>query len=162
MGYKAAVKVFKQWKILRGDKVMLMAGKDAGLTGTVMKVIRSQNRVIVEGRNLVKKHIKRTEGNPGGIITMEAPLHVSNVQLVDPVNGAPCRVAYRFLEDGTKVRVSTGGSASGSIIPRPAILLERRKPRPTIAGLKDTSKEVVLERTIGTVEGKPGLPQLLN
>jgi large subunit ribosomal protein L24 len=87
MGWKAAQKVFKQWKILRGDKVMVMAGKDVGLTGTIQKVIRSQNRVIVEGRNLVKKHLKRTEQNPGGIVTMEAPLHVSNVQLVDPVNG---------------------------------------------------------------------------
>ncbi|KAG0588586.1 hypothetical protein M758_2G208900 [Ceratodon purpureus] len=161
MGYKAAVKVFKNWTILRGDKVMVMAGKDAGLTGTVMKVIRAQNRVLIEGRNLVKKHLKKTEGNPGGIITMEAPMHVSNVQLIDPVNGAPCRVAYRYLEDGTKVRVSTGGTASGSIIPRPAILLERRKPRPTIAGLKDTSKDVVLERTIGSENGTPGLPQLL-
>ncbi|KAH9569022.1 hypothetical protein CY35_03G110300 [Sphagnum magellanicum] len=104
---------------------MVMAGKDVGLTGTIQKVIRSQNRVIVEGRNLVKKHLKRTEQNPGGIVTMEAPVHVSNVQLVDPVNGTPVRVTYRYLEDGTKVRVSTGGNASGSIIPRPAILRER-------------------------------------
>jgi ribosomal protein S4E len=55
MGWKAAQKVFKQWKILRGDKVMVMAGKDVGLTGTIQKVIRSQNRVIVEGRNLVRR-----------------------------------------------------------------------------------------------------------
>jgi len=161
MGYKAAQQVFKQWRILRGDKVMVMAGKDAGLTGTVQKVIRAKNRVIVEGRNLVKKHLRRTEGNPGGIVTMEAPLHVSNVQLVDPVNGAPCRVTYRYLEDGTKVRISTGGAASGSIIPRPAILLERRKPRPLQAGTKDTPKEVVLEKTVDLGGGKPGLPQLL-
>ncbi|CAK9201919.1 unnamed protein product [Sphagnum jensenii] len=160
MGWKAAQKVFKQWKILRGDKVMVMAGKDVGLTGTIQKVIRSQNRVIVEGRNLVKKHLKRTEQNPGGIVTMEAPLHVSNVQLVDPVNGAPVRVTYRYLEDGTKVRVSTGGSASGSIIPRPAILRERRKPRSLEVGTRDTPKEIVLEKTLDPSAGRPGLPQL--
>lgn len=126
---------------------MVIAGRDKGLVGTISKVLRSENRVVVQGRNLVKKHIKKTDGNPGGIVTMEAPLHVSNVQLVDPVSGAPCRVTHRFLEDGTKVRVSIGGAASGSIIPRPEILKERRKPRPTEAGPKDTPKEVVLERT---------------
>eukprot|EP00246_Nothoceros_aenigmaticus_P009130 TRINITY_DN24458_c0_g1_i1.p1 TRINITY_DN24458_c0_g1~~TRINITY_DN24458_c0_g1_i1.p1 ORF type:complete len:155 (-),score=19.88 TRINITY_DN24458_c0_g1_i1:394-858(-) len=147
MGWKAAQKVFMKWDILRGDKVMVIAGKDKGLVGTISKVIRSENRVVVHGRNLVKKHIKKTDKNPGGIVTMEAPLHVSNVQLVDPVNGAPCRVTYRFLEDGTKVRVSTGGTASGSIIPRPEILRERRKPRPNEPGPKDTLSQVVLETT---------------
>jgi large subunit ribosomal protein L24 len=93
-------------------------------------------------------------------VTMEAPLHVSNVQLVDPVNGAPVRVTYRYLEDGTKVRVSTGGSASGSIIPRPAILRERRKPRSLEVGTRDTPKEIVLEKTLDPSSGRPGLPEL--
>eukprot|EP00245_Coleochaete_scutata_P010524 TRINITY_DN3704_c0_g1_i1.p1 TRINITY_DN3704_c0_g1~~TRINITY_DN3704_c0_g1_i1.p1 ORF type:complete len:176 (-),score=17.09 TRINITY_DN3704_c0_g1_i1:510-1037(-) len=138
MGWKVAQKVFQNWKILRGDQVMIMAGREKGTTGTISRVIRSQNRVIVEGKNLVKKHVKGGEGNPGGIVTVESPMHVSNVQLMDPVSGAPCRVGFKYLEDGTKVRVSKGGNASGEIIPRPAILLERRKPRPTEAGPRDT------------------------
>ncbi|KAJ7514357.1 hypothetical protein O6H91_23G040600 [Diphasiastrum complanatum] len=129
MGWKAVQEVFKHWKILRGDKVMIVVGKDKGQTGTVTRVIRKDNHIIIEGRNLVKKHIKRTEGNPGGIVTMEAPIHVSNVQHIDPVTGSPCRVTYRFLEDGTKVRVTAGKLASGSIIPRPEILKLRKKPR---------------------------------
>ncbi|XP_057856519.1 uncharacterized protein LOC131065936 isoform X2 [Cryptomeria japonica] len=129
MGWKAAEKLIKNWKILRGDYVMIMAGKDKGQNGTIKRVIRSQNRVIVEGKNLVKKHVKRGEGREGGIFTVEAPLHVSNVQVLDPVTGNPCKIGIRFLEDGTKVRVSRGMGASGSIIPRPEILKMRSTPR---------------------------------
>lgn len=141
---------------------MVIRGKDKGLTGVVQTVIRSKNRVIVEGRNLVKKHVKRTETHEGGIFSKEAPLHVSNVQLLDPVTGTPCKVAYRFLEDGTKIRVSRGIGASGSMIPRPAILEERRKPRITECGPRDTPKEEALRRTYDPYEdGKKGLPELL-
>lgn len=94
---------FTAWKILRGDKVMVVAGKDKGQVGTIARVLRAQNRVVVEGLNLarlltqsrsfliwleqVKKHIKRTKEQEGGIVTIEAPLHVSNVAVVDPVTG---------------------------------------------------------------------------
>ncbi|KAH7447343.1 hypothetical protein KP509_01G102200 [Ceratopteris richardii] len=162
MGWKKPQVIFKNWKILRGDKVMIIAGRDKGLTGTVSAVVRSRNRVIVEGRNLVKKHIKRTETTQGGIFDKEAPLHVSNVQLLDPVTGFPCKAGFRFLEDGTKVRVSRGLQASGSIIPRPESLKERRKPRITECGPRDTPKEEVLKRTYDPFEdGKKGLPILL-
>nr|CAB3462995.1 unnamed protein product [Digitaria exilis]CAB3490857.1 unnamed protein product [Digitaria exilis] len=87
MGWKAAQKLITHWKILRGDNVMIIRGKDKGETGLIKRVIRSQNRVIVEGKNLVKKHIKQGEGHTGGIFSIEAPLHVSNVQVVDPVTG---------------------------------------------------------------------------
>lgn len=141
---------------------MIIAGRDKGLTGLVTQVIRSRNRVIVEGRNLVKKHVKRTETHEGGIFSKEAPLHVSNVQLLDPVTGSSCKAGYRFLEDGTKVRVSRGIGTSGSIIPRPEILKERRKPRITECGPRDTSKEEVMRRTYDPFEdGKKGLPVLL-
>ncbi|MFS7902001.1 putative ribosomal protein L24 [Helianthus anomalus] len=132
MGWKAAQKLIHHWKILRGDNVMIIRGKDRGETGTIKRVIRSQNRVIVEGKNLVKKHIKQGQGHEGGIFTVEAPLHVSNVQIVDPVTGQPCKVGIRYQEDGTKVRVARGIGASGSIIPRPEILKIRATPRPTI------------------------------
>ncbi|XP_062115872.1 uncharacterized protein LOC133830011 [Humulus lupulus] len=80
---------------------------------------------------VVKKHIKQGQGHEGGIFTVETPLHVSNVQVIDPVTGKPCKVGIKYLEDGTKVRVSRG-RASGSIIPRPEILKIRTMPRPIV------------------------------
>ncbi|KAL8214959.1 hypothetical protein R6Q57_004408 [Mikania cordata] len=159
MGWKAAQKLIHHWKILRGDNVMIIRGKDRGETGTIKRVIRSQNRVIVEGKNLVKKHIKQGQGHEGGIFTVEAPLHVSNVQIIDPVTGQPCKVGIRYQEDGTKVRVSRGIGASGSIIPRPEILKIRATPRPTIAGPKDTPLELVQEKTYNAKTGM-GMPDL--
>ncbi|KAK4728211.1 hypothetical protein R3W88_021199 [Solanum pinnatisectum] len=159
MGWKSYQKLIHQWRILRGDNVMIIRGKDRGETGVVKRVVRSQNRVIVEGKNLVKKHIKQGQGHEGGIFTVEAPLHVSNVQVVDPVTGKPTKVGIRYLEDGSKVRVSRGIGASGSIIPRPEILKIRTTPRPTVAGPKDTPMEVVMERTYDSKTGK-GMPDL--
>ncbi|KGN61678.1 uncharacterized protein LOC101215964 [Cucumis sativus] len=159
MGWKAAQKLIRHWKILRGDNVMIIRGKDKGETGVIKRVIRTQNRVIVEGKNLVKKHIKQGQGHEGGIFTVEAPLHVSNVQVIDPVTGKPCKVGYRYLEDGSKVRVARGLEASGSVIPRPEILKIRSSPRPTVAGPKDTPMDVVLEKTYDPKTGK-GMPEL--
>ncbi|KAK0583033.1 hypothetical protein LWI29_032699 [Acer saccharum] len=134
MGWKAAEKFIRHWKVLRGDTVMIISGKDKGESGTIKRVILSQNRVIVEGKNLAgkKKHIKGGEGHEGGIFTVEAPIHASNVQVIDTVTGTHCKVGTRYLEDGTKVRVSRGIRASGSIIPRPEILKIRTTPRPML------------------------------
>ncbi|VAH92766.1 unnamed protein product [Triticum turgidum subsp. durum] len=107
----------------------------------------------------VKKHIKQGEGQTGGIFSMEAPLHVSNVQVIDPVTGKPCKTTYKYLPDGTKVRVSRGMNASGAVIPRPEILKERKKPRPTSHGPKDTPIEHVLEKTYDAKAGI-GMPDL--
>ncbi|EEF37596.1 50S ribosomal protein L24 [Ricinus communis] len=159
MGWKAAERLIRHWKVLRGDNVMIIRGKDKGETGVIKRVIRSQNRVIVEGKNLVKKHIKAGEGHEGGIFTVEAPVHASNVQVLDPGTGKPCKVGVRYLEDGTKVRVSRGQGASGSIIPRPDILKMRTTPRPSIAGPKDTPMNLVLERTYDPKTGR-GMPDL--
>ncbi|XP_059625892.1 uncharacterized protein LOC132268965 [Cornus florida] len=159
MGWKAAQKLIQHWKILRGDNVMIMRGKDKGESGVIKRVIRSQNRVIVEGKNLVKKHIKQGQGHEGGIFTIEAPLHVSNVQVLDPATGKPCKIGTKRLEDGSKVRISRGMGASGSIIPRPEILKIRTTPRPTIAGPKDTPMDLVLEKTYDAKTGK-GMPSL--
>uniref|UniRef100_A0A1D1YGN2 50S ribosomal protein L24 n=1 Tax=Anthurium amnicola TaxID=1678845 RepID=A0A1D1YGN2_9ARAE len=159
MGWKAAEKLIQKWKILRGDNVMIMRGKDKGETGIIKRVIRSQNRVIVEGKNLVKKHIKQGQGHEGGIFTVEAPLHVSNVQVLDPQTGKPCKIGIRYLEDGAKVRISRGIGASGSIIPRPEILRTRTTPRPSIVGPKDTPMDLVLEKTYDAKGGK-GMPDL--
>jgi large subunit ribosomal protein L24 len=133
--------LIERWRIYRGDQVMVVAGKDKGQVGTVSKVYRKENRLLVEGLNLVKKHVKRSGDNPGGIITMEAPIHYSNVNLVDPVTGAATRARTRFLDDGTKVRYTVGRNASGSIVPKPDVAATRTKPRKTDAGSRDTGWE---------------------
>ena len=81
--------LIERWKIYRGDQVMVNTGKDRGQVGTVTKVFRKENRLIVEGMNLVKKHVKRTEQNQGGVISMEAPIHYSNVNPSIP-SRIPC------------------------------------------------------------------------
>ena len=139
--------LIERWKIYRGDQVMVNTGKDTGQVGTVTKVSRKENRLIVEGMNLVKKHVKRTEQNQGGVISMEAPIHYSNVNLVDPVTGSPVRIAMRYLDDGTKVRVTRGRLASGSIVPKPDLCMQRRRPRSTKVGSRDTSWQDALRNT---------------
>jgi large subunit ribosomal protein L24 len=94
-------------KIRKGDEVIVLAGKDKGATGKVLRVLPRDERVVVEGVNLITKNIKADQqraGKESGRITVEAPLHVSNVALVE--GGKPVRVGYRINEDGTKVRIS--------------------------------------------------------
>ncbi|GAA0488873.1 50S ribosomal protein L24 [Alkalibacterium sp. s-m-22] len=87
-----------------GDKVRVLAGKDKGKEGTVLSAMPKQNKVIVEGINIMKKHTRPTGmGQEGGIVETEAPIHVSNVQLIDPKTGESTRVGYK-IEDGKKVR----------------------------------------------------------
>ncbi|SCC01480.1 50S ribosomal protein L24 [Weissella bombi] len=87
-----------------GDKVKVIAGKDKGKEGVIVKTIADQDRVVVEGVNMVKKHQKPNNQYPqGGIVELEAPIHVSNVQLLDPSTNEPTKVGYK-VEDGKKVR----------------------------------------------------------
>ena len=90
-------------RIKTGDKVLVIAGKDKGKQGTVIKALPKEERVVVEGVNLAKKHRKPTQTQTGGIDEFPAAIHVSNVQLVDPETGEATRVGYR-IEDGKKVR----------------------------------------------------------
>jgi large subunit ribosomal protein L24 len=97
-------------KIKKGDHVLVMAGKDKGASGTVIAAYPAKNKVVVQGVNMIKKNKKVTNpggraGTQGGITTQEAPIHVSNVQLVDPETKRPARVGYKINEDGKKVRV---------------------------------------------------------
>lgn len=101
-------------KIRSGDTVIVLTGKDKGKSGKVRQVLPHEHRVFVEGVNLVKRHQKaRGPGQPGGILEKEAPLHVSNVALVDPQTGKATRVGFRIEADGTKVRVA---KKSGQVI----------------------------------------------
>ncbi|MDZ5713716.1 50S ribosomal protein L24 [Jeotgalibacillus haloalkalitolerans] len=92
--------------VKKGDKVMVISGKDKGKTGTVLAASPKTDRVVVEGVNIVKKHSKPSQMNPqGGISNMEAAIHVSNVMLIDPKTNEPTRVGYK-VEDGKKVRIA--------------------------------------------------------
>jgi large subunit ribosomal protein L24 len=102
-------------KIKKGDTVIVLTGRDKGRTGEVLKVLPDANRVLVDGVNLVKKHKKASPTSAGGIETMAAPMHISNVAHKDPKSGKATRVGFKFLEDGTKVRFA---KASGEVIDR--------------------------------------------
>lgn len=99
-------------KIKKGDKVIVLAGKDRGAEGEVVQVMPKADRVVVRGVNLIKKHQKQTQTEQGGIITREASIHISNVALRDPDSGKPTRVGFK-VEDGKKVRVA---KRSGEVI----------------------------------------------
>lgn len=103
--------------VRRGDRVKVIRGNFAGTEGTVLRVLPKENRVVVEGVNLRKRHQRPTPQNPeGGIITFEAPIAASNVMLIDPSSGEPTRVRKRVEADGTKERISV---KTGNPIPKP-------------------------------------------
>ena len=93
-------------KIKKGDKVIVLTGKDKGKTGEVLKAMPTQSRVIVQGVNIVKKHNKPTQFSAGGIEEIEKSIHVSNVAIADPKEDKPSRVGYKTLKTGNKIRVS--------------------------------------------------------
>ena len=91
-------------KIKKGDTVVVITGKDKGTKGEVLKVIPDENRVLVRGVNLVKRHQKPSQMDPGGLKTFEAPIHVSNVALADPRDGKAVRVGFKIDQHGRKTR----------------------------------------------------------
>ena len=100
-------------KIKKGDTVVVLAGRDKGRSGQVMQVMPKENRALVQGVNLIKKHQRPAPGKEAGIITKEAPIQISNIALRDPKDGKPTRVRFQIQDDGTKVRVA---SRSGEVI----------------------------------------------
>jgi large subunit ribosomal protein L24 len=103
-------------RIRKGDRVKVIRGNHEGLEGTVLRVDREKNRLVVEGVNLRKRHRKPSAQDPeGGIISFEAPIHASNVMLVDPSSGEPTRIRMQQNEDGTRDRVAV---KSGRVIPK--------------------------------------------
>lgn len=93
-------------KIKKGDRVIVLAGRDKGKAGEVLQVTPAEERALVRGVNLVRKHQKQTAREEGGIVAKEAPIHLSNLALADPKDGKATRVGFKILEDGTKVRVA--------------------------------------------------------
>lgn len=98
-------------KVKKGDQVVILSGDDKGKTGEVVKAMPSEGKVVVQGINLVKRHTKPSQTNPGGIVTKEAPINVSNVALMDK-DGKATKVGYKIV-DGKKVRVAR---KSGEVI----------------------------------------------
>jgi large subunit ribosomal protein L24 len=93
-------------KIRRGDTVVVISGKDKGKRGEVEQVIPAKERVVVSGVNIRTRHARPSQQNQEGLYTFEAPIHISNVMLVDSDSGEPTRVGHRFTESGEKVRVA--------------------------------------------------------
>ena len=93
-------------KIRKGDKVIVLTGRDKGRTGEVIEVRPTESRALVRGVNLVKRHQKQSATQEGGIISKEAPVHLSNIAVADPKDGKPTRVGFKVYSDGRKVRIA--------------------------------------------------------
>ena len=93
-----------KFKIKKGDKVVVLAGRDKGKSGEVLRVLVADERVVVQGVNMVKRHTRQSPGQQGGIVEKEAAIHISNVAHIDPKSSKPTRVGYKVLGDGRKVR----------------------------------------------------------
>jgi len=102
-------------KIRKGDKVVVLAGKDKGKTGEVIKFVPKEQRALIQGLNMVKRHQRQTQSQEAGIIAKEAPIHVSNLAIADPKDGKPTRVGFRVEANGKKIRVAkrSGESIDG-------------------------------------------------
>jgi large subunit ribosomal protein L24 len=100
-------------KIKKGDKVVVLTGRDKGRSGEVKSVDPTEGRAIVVGVNVVKRHTRQSQQTEGGIISKEAPIQLSNLAIADPKDGKPTRVGFKILDDGRKVRVA---KRSGDLI----------------------------------------------
>jgi len=96
----------RRMKIKKGDKVVVIAGKDLGREGTVISAHPDSQQVLVQGVNIVRRHQKQSAQQEGGITAKEAPIHISNIAVEDPADGSPSRVGFKFTDDGRKVRVA--------------------------------------------------------
>jgi large subunit ribosomal protein L24 len=100
-------------KVRKGDRVVVTSGRDKGKSGEVLRVYPSEERVLIAGVNLVKRHQRQTQKVQGGIVSKEAPLHLSKIAHVDPKTGGPTRIGFKVLEDGRSVRFA---KKSGEIL----------------------------------------------
>ena len=105
----------KKFRIKKGDRVVVTTGRDRGRQGEVLRVLRKEDRLVVQGVNMIKRHQRPSAGHPGGIVDKEATIHISNVAHIAQGSGQPTRVGYRMLDDGRKVRFAR---RSGEIIDR--------------------------------------------
>lgn len=117
MKHKIAADRQRKHKIMKGDRVKVIRGNDRDKEGSVLEVLTAEDRVVVEGVNMRKRHQRPSQANPdGGIVTFEAPIHISNVMLIDPATGDASRTRVRLEEDGTKERIAV---KTGNPVPKP-------------------------------------------
>ena len=102
-----------KFKIKKGDPVIVVAGRDKGKKGSVLKMLPKESKAIVQGVNVAKRHTKQSAQSQGGILSKEMPIHVSNLAHVDPSDNKPTRVGFKVLDDGSRVRVA---KRSGEVI----------------------------------------------
>jgi large subunit ribosomal protein L24 len=105
----------RKLKIKKGDNVVVVAGRDKGRTGEVLRVLPAESRVIVQGVHIARRHTRPRMGEPGGIVEKELTIHISNIAHIDPQSRKPTRIGYKTLEDGRKVRFAR---RSGEVIDR--------------------------------------------
>ncbi|GAX74497.1 hypothetical protein CEUSTIGMA_g1946.t1 [Chlamydomonas eustigma] len=148
----------EDWKIFVEDIVQILAGPEKGATGKVLATIQDKQNpeVIVEGVNMRKRKIMTgLKEDDFFVVSMEAPIPYYDVSILDPVTKAPVVTAFRYLPDGTKVRVGLGKGASGDIIPIPSLKEENSKIG--LCGLKDTPEDEVLRVTFNESDPYPFL-----
>ena len=102
-----------KYKVKKGDRVVVLTGRDKGKKGEILRIITDENRAVVRGVNLVQRHTRQSTTSEGGIISKEAPIHISNIALVDPKTDGPTRVGFKTLSNGRKVRFA---KKSGEVI----------------------------------------------
>ncbi|MEW5299009.1 MAG: hypothetical protein WDW36_002067 [Sanguina aurantia] len=163
--YKAIKCMFPRgrWRIFRDDMVIIRRGPEKGMTGRVLEVLKDTRvpQVVVEGLNLRKKRVQDGKGvDDFFVVTMEAPVHYSNVAVIDPITGRAVRTGFRFTAEGTRVRVGKGRASSGTVIPIPDNT-EDQDFRMDMVGSKDTAPDVANKSTYEPTAGFPfRLPQL--
>jgi len=117
MAYKKSGRAADRSRVVKGDRVKVVRGNFRDQEGTVLRIMRDEGRVVVEGVNMRKRHERPSQANPdGGIVTFEAPIDLSNVMLIDPASGEASRIRIRLEADGTKERIAV---KSGNPIPKP-------------------------------------------
>jgi len=100
-------------RIKKGDQVVVLTGRDKGRKGEVLRMLLAENRAIVQGVNMIKRHQRQSQSQEGGVISKESPIQLSNIALLDPKSGTATKVGFKFLKDGRKVRVAR---KSGEVI----------------------------------------------
>jgi large subunit ribosomal protein L24 len=105
----------RKLKIKKGDNIVVISGRDKGKTGEVLRVLPAEERVVVQGVNVVRRHTRPRMGDPGGIVEKELAIHISNIAHIDPQSSRPTRIGFKYLDDGRKVRFSR---RSGEVIDR--------------------------------------------
>lgn len=121
-------------KLSHGDSVIVIAGRDKGKKGTIMRVLADQNRVVVSGVNMVTKHVKKTAQSEGKKVKFEVSMSASNVAIVDPKTGKPTRVGYK-IEGGKKVRIA---KKSGTVLTRVKVSADAKKTAEAAPAAKKT------------------------